>query len=62
MEEDYIALFKTMRASRNREVTHEACLSDLMTQISRLADIQTGSGHSADVMAKTIDYCGSQGH
>lgn len=45
---------KLSRASRNLEVTHEKVLNDLTTQISELAGIRTGSGHSADVMAKTI--------
>lgn len=43
-----------MRAFRNEKMTHGAVLNDLMTPMSSPADIRTGSGHSADVMARTI--------
>lgn len=47
-------LVKSSRAAMNREITFEKVLNDLYAQISELADIRTGSGHSADVMAKLI--------
>ena len=45
---------KSKGENLNKEVTHEAIFNDLLNQISGLADMRTGSGNSADVMAKTI--------
>lgn len=53
MESSY-DLVKGSRASRNLEINHEQILNRLTTQISELIDIQTGSGHSGDVMARKI--------
>lgn len=49
-----LKLVKTMRASQNGDVTHEAVLNDLKTQTSKQEDIRTGSQHSADLMTKRI--------
>lgn len=35
-------------------MTHKKVLNELCSQISALADIKTGSGHSSNVMAKVI--------
>jgi len=45
---------KSKRIMLNKEVSHESVLNDLLNQVSELADMRTGSGSEADVMAKTI--------
>lgn len=48
-------IVKTSTVSRNLEIKHKQILKYLTFQISELADIRTGSEHSGDVTAKTIE-------
>lgn len=45
---------KSAGASCNQDITFENFLNDLFSQITELLDISTGSGDSAEVMAKTL--------
>lgn len=42
------------RSFKHEQITHKKVLSELRFQISELTDIRTESGHSSDVMTKTI--------
>lgn len=46
-------MVKKSRSSRGQDSCYEAVLSDLITQISVLSDNCTGSGNTAEIMAKT---------
>lgn len=47
-------LLKMRRYSKNQEKCTEAVLNDLINQVSHLSDDWTGSGDSAEIIAKTI--------
>lgn len=47
-------LVKSVRCSRNKEVTYEAVLNNSVAQLSNLVDIRTSSRDSAEMIAKTV--------
>lgn len=47
-------LVKSVRSFKDHNNCNESILNDLITQISDLSDIRTGSGYLIEVMANTI--------
>lgn len=52
--EFFFDLIRLEWVAKNEEVTHEKILNKLCTEIQKLTDIRTGSGHSSDEIAWTI--------
>lgn len=45
---------KQKRSYKKLETSHEECLIELLSQITQLADMQTGPGSDVVIMTKTI--------